>query len=140
MCSKILTGLLASAFIPLLGLNPAVAAEKSEGIAAYVKAEAQHGKIKGDVIEIVREQTGREDAGNGPSGSDKRRNTEQGTSSGKRKNPERDMPGSSQRQGIENEMPGSSERRPPETETPGSEESFEMEEMPEPDTGSGDTE
>jgi len=136
MRSKFLTGLLSGSLISLLSLNPGIAAEKSAGIAAYVKADSQNGKIRGDVIEIVREATGREDTDNGQSGAGKRRNNEKGMSgTDKRKNGERGTSGSSQRRGTESGTSEPSRRKTPQAPTPGSEEPPGQEEMPEPGTG-----
>lgn len=141
MRSKFLIGLLLGAFISLLGLNPALAADRPIGIAAYVKAEFQNGTMKGDVIEIVREAAGREGNDNGQSGAGKRRNNEKGMSgTGKPKNGERGTPESGQRRGTESGTSEPSQRKTPQRPTPGSEEPSMPEEMPEPETGSGDFE
>jgi len=141
MRSKCLTGLLAGALISSLGVNPGIAAEKSSRIAAYVKADSQNGNVKGDVIEIVREAAGREDARNGQSGAGKRRNNEKGMSgAGKRENGESGMTRPGQRRGAENGTSEPGRRGAPEGRPPAAEEPPAPEDMPEPSTGAGDFE
>jgi hypothetical protein len=142
MRSKFLTGLVLGTLVSLLGPNSSIAAEKSAGIAAYVKADSQDGNVKGDVIEIVRGATGREDTNNGQSGAGKRRNNEKGMSdTGKRKNGERGTSESGKRRGTDSGTSEPSRRKTPQSPTPGSEEPpVPEEEMPEPETGTGDFE
>ncbi|MGX2041007.1 hypothetical protein ACWJKU_12860 [Methylocaldum sp. MU1018] len=141
MHSKMLSGLLIGASISLLGMNPAIAAEKPMRVGAHIKAGFQNGTIKGDVIEIVRDSTGREDVESGRSGSGKHRGTEQGTSgAGKHRGTETGTSGTGPHRGTESGTSGSSQRKTPPGGAPGSETSPEPMPEPEPDTGTGDIE
>lgn len=123
MPSKLPLYLFAGAFTSSLSLNPAIAASNLAGTTAFVKADSQNRSMNGDIIEIVREATGREGTENGKPGA------------GKLNNGERRMQEEMKRRGTESTPSKKGPRGTPEGRTPAPEEPATPEDMPEPDTG-----
>lgn len=131
MPSKLPLCLFLGAFTSSLSLTPAIAASNLAGTTAFVKADSQNRSMNGDIIEIVREATGREGTENGKPGAGKPKNGERRMQEEMKRRGTEEM----KRRGTESTPSKKGPRGTPEGRTPAPEEPAAPGDMPEPDTG-----